>query len=58
MLRQDKVAFGLGLHNLVSQRTVCKDDEKADVMTATLVTTGLNTRNFGIGVTVLLYLYR
>lgn len=36
MLKWGKTTFGLGLSYIISQRTVCKDNKKADIMTAGL----------------------
>lgn len=40
-LEQRKITFGLGPSNLVSQKTICKDNKKAH----TYITTGLNIKN-------------
>lgn len=45
MLKQAKVPCRLGLSNIVSQRTVCKDNRNADTMTTRLKATRLNSKN-------------
>lgn len=40
MLRQGKIIFGLGLRNVASQETVCKDDNKVVIMTTGPMATG------------------
>lgn len=37
--------FGLGLSNLVSQRTVCKDNKKVVIVTTGLMTTALKIKH-------------
>ena len=39
MLKQGKITFELGLNNLVSQRSVCKDNKKAVTMITGPMTT-------------------
>lgn len=36
LLEQGRITFAPGLGNLVPQRTVCKDNQKADMMTSRL----------------------
>lgn len=53
MLKRDKITFRLGLKQPCVQRTVCRDNENADIMT-----TGLKSKNFLItNITMLCYLH-
>ena len=46
MLKQGNITFGLVLSKLMTQRTICKDNKKAVIMTTRLMTTKLKIKNF------------